>query len=271
MLHISIVLYRPDWRGEVLPLLQELLRATTVRRIFLVDNSPQQTDIQEYSEVCDERVTYVHNMENLGYGAAHNVALRESIAAQVPFHLVMNSDILVKAEDIDTLCQYMSTRPDVGQLMPHVVYPSGETQYLCKLLPTPWDVFGRRFLPVRWMAKRNNRYELRFTGYDKPMNVPYLSGCFMLLRTEAVKRVHLFDERYFMYPEDIDLTRRIHRYYVTLYYPEITIIHNHAQSSYKSLRMLWIHIINMCRYFCKWGWLFDAERQRVNRQTLSSL
>ena len=72
-----------------------------------------------------------------------------------------------------------------------------------------------------------------------------------------------------MYPEDIDLTRTIHRDYLTLYYPAVTIVHNHAQASYKSLRMLWVHIVNMCRYFNKWGWLFDPERSRYNRETVA--
>lgn len=130
------------------------------------------------------------------------------------------------------------------------------------------DVFGRRFLPSWLNRKRNERFELRATGYNREMNVPYLSGCFMLLRTEALRQVGLFDERFFMYPEDIDLTRRIHRHFQTLFYPQCTIIHDHAQGSYKSKRLLWIHVSNLCRYFSKWGWLFDAERRKFNRETI---
>ena len=101
------------------------------------------------------------------------------------------------------------------------------------------------------------------------MNIPYLSGCFMLLRTKAVQEARLFDERFFMYPEDIDLTRRIHQNYLTVFFPHVTIIHNHERGSYKSLKMLWIHIINMCRYFNKWGWFFDKERTLVNQITIA--
>jgi GT2 family glycosyltransferase len=102
------------------------------------------------------------------------------------------------------------------------------------------------------------------------MNVPYLSGCFMLMRTKAVQKARLFDERFFMYPEDIDLTRRIHRDYLTIYYPYTTIIHNHEKASYRSGKMLWIHIVNMCRYFNKWGWFYDPERKLINNIVLSS-
>ena len=180
----------------------------------------------------------------------------------------MNADVLVKAEDLDYLHDFMKHNPQVGLVMPKVVYPDGRLQYLCKLLPTPLDVFGRRFLPQKWFAKRNRRYELRDSGYDKMMNVPYLSGCFMFMRTEAVLKARLFDERYFMYPEDIDLTRTIHRDYLTVFLPDVTIVHDHERGSYKSWRLLWIHIVNMCRYFNKWGWFIDKERRLMNQLTL---
>ena len=159
----------------------------------------------------------------------------------------------------------MDGEPQVGSLMPKVLYPDGELQYLCKLLPSPMDVLTRRLLPKKWFAARNARYEMRSSGYNRVMNVPYLSGCFMLLRVEAAAAVGLFDERYFMYPEDMDLTRRLHRHYKTVYYPAVSIIHEHGRASYKSLKMLGIHAINMCRYFNKWGWFCDAERVRFNR------
>lgn len=264
MLNLSIVLYHPKWEEEILPLLDELLRVHCLRKIYLIDNSPVATE-----RVFKERkIHYIHNNKNLGYGAAHNIAIRESIFYNVPFHLVMNSDIVVKAEDIDQMHEFMLTHNEVGHLMPHVVYPDGKTQYLCKLLPTPMDVFGRFFLPHWMIRRRNERYELRKTGYDHPMNVPYLSGCFMFLRTQAVLKARLFDERFFMYPEDIDLTRRIHRDYITLYYPQVTIVHNHERGSYKNLRLMWIHCINMCKYFNKWGWVMDKERRLFNRLTL---
>ena len=262
MLNISIVTYCPDWQEEVLPLVEALLTVQALHRLYIVDNSPKALAID-----FPEKVRYIHTGENVGYGRGHNIALRESIYDQVALHLVMNSDIIVKAEDIDTLCAFMQSQPAVGQLMPRVVNPQGELQHLCKLLPTPLDVFGRRFLPASWVRRRNSRYELHDADYSRPMNVPYLSGCFMLLRTEAVQKARLFDERYFMYPEDIDLTRTIHRDYLTLYYPAITIVHNHKKASYQSWRMLWVHIVNMCRYFNKWGWLFDAERRQFNTET----
>lgn len=266
MLNISIVLYHPDWT-QVSNLCEELLHASCTRKIYLVDNSEEKV---QKVPISSGKVEYIWNEgQNVGYGKAHNIAIRQSVRWNTPLHLVINADVWIQASDLDLLHDFMTSHPEVGSLMPKVTYPNGELQYLCKLLPTPWEVFARRFLPMKWTQKRNERYELRQTGYDRPMNVPYLSGCFMLLRTEAVLKARLFDERYFMYPEDIDLTRTIHRDYLTLYYPAVTIIHDHAKASYHNWKMTWVHSVNMCRYFNKWGWLWDKERRLFNRLTLS--
>ena len=261
MINVSIVLYHPDWE-QVTALTKTLLLSQFVAKVYWVDNSPvgtQQLPLQS------ERIEYIYNNRNLGYGAAHNIAIRQSVYDNVPFHLVINPDIILDVNELDRMYYFISTNPQVGSLMPKVTYPNGEMQYLCKLLPTPLDVFGRRFFPVAWTKKRNFRYQMQASGYERVMNVPYLSGCFMLLRTEAVLRAQLFDERFFMYPEDMDLTRRIHRDYLTVYFPYATIIHNHEKASYKSLKMLWIHMVNMCRYFNKWGWFRDPERTLFNQ------
>jgi GT2 family glycosyltransferase len=163
----------------------------------------------------------------------------------------------------------MDSNPEVGQLMPKVFYSDGEIQYLCKLLPTPFDLIFRRFLPASWTMNQIHKFELRNSGYNQIMDVPYLSGCFMLLRTDALKEVGLFDELFFMYPEDIDLTRRIHQKFRTVFYPEVSIVHHHARSSYLNLKMLWIHTTNMIHYFNKWGWFFDSERKIINKKTLN--
>ena len=273
MVNISIVLYRPSWEQQVLPLVEELLRVKNLRKIYLLDNTEPE---QRKAETAQQKETlaaqfgttklrYMAMEENLGYGRAHNIALRESAYYKTDFHLVMNSDIRVKAEDIDAMHDWMLEHPQVGQLMPKVLNPDGSQQYLAKRLPAPIDVFGRRFLPAALMARRSKRYEMRDQDLTKPVNAPYLSGCFMFLRTKAAVEAGLFDERYFMYPEDIDLTRTIHRNYLTLYHPAWAIVHDHARASYKNKHMLRIHIRNMCRYFNKYGWLFDSERRRFNQ------
>ena len=256
----------------MLPLVGELLRCRRLRKIYLLDNTEpgvRKPGMAQEKETLarqfgTRQVRYMAIPSNPGYGTAHNIALRESAYYRTELHLVMNSDIRVKAEDIDAMHDWMLEHPEVGQLMPRVLNTDGTQQYLAKRLPSPIDVFGRRFLPGWLMARRNRLYELRDKDLTRPVNAPYLSGCFMLLRTSAAVEAGLFDERFFMYPEDIDLTRRIHCNSLTLYHPQWTIVHAHAQASYKNKHMLRIHIQNMCRYFNKWGWFFDRERHTFN-------
>ena len=245
----------------------EILRySKIVSEIQLIDNSPVSTN-----EFNDLAVKYIFSGKNLGYGAAHNIAIRQTIAQNIPYHLVINPDISFDSSILVHIEEFMNNHSEIGHLMPKVVYPDGKIQYLCKLIPTPFDLILRRFLPASCTSKRTKRFEMRASGYNKIMDVPYLSGCFMFLRTEALKEVGLFDERFFMYPEDIDLTRRIHQKFRTVFYPEVSIVHHHAQSSYLSFRMLMIHTWNMIKYFNKWGWIFDKVRRTVNIETLRQL
>ena len=79
------------------------------------------------------------------------------------------------------------------------------------------------------------------------MNIPYHQGSFMFFRTACFHIVGLFDERFFMYPEDIDITRRMHKHYKTMFWPGVTIVHAHRAASYKSKKMLIIHMKNMIK------------------------
>ena len=90
MLNISIVLYHPRWQQEIVPLVNELLRIRCLEKIYLLDNSKEKC---EKVPLKSEKVRYMHMSENLGYGKAHNIALRESAYHKTEFHLVMNSDI----------------------------------------------------------------------------------------------------------------------------------------------------------------------------------
>lgn len=265
MLNVSIVLYNHSF-SEIAPLVESLRKSEVVSEIFLVDNSTI-----EHFEFKKFEATYILNAKNLGYGAAHNKAIRQTIQQNIPYHLVLNPDIDFDSSILSKIDDFMNNNSEIGLLMPKVYYPNGEIQYLCKLLPTPFDLIFRRFLPKSWTRRRTEKFELRDSGYNFIMNVPYLSGCFMFIRTEAIRQVGMFDERFFMYPEDIDLTRRIHKKYRTVFYPEVSIVHYHAQGSYVNGRMLIIHIRNMIKYFNKWGWIFDKERSKINKEIIKQL
>jgi len=264
----SIVLYKTS-EFELKEVIKCLFNNSENITIYLIDNSP--TDQLRKFEELDVRIKYIFNNSNIGYGAAHNIALKKAMSDGVKYHLVLNSDIEFRNDTLSQLLIYLEKNKSVGHVMPKITYPNGELQYLCKIIPTPIDLVLRRFIPSSLYQRRRKIYQLEFTNYSRIMEVPYLSGCFMFLRVEALKEVGLFDERFFMYPEDVDLTRRINEKYKTIYYPEVAVIHNHAKDSYKSIKMLRIHIFNMIKYFNKWGWIIDRKRSSVNERILKQL
>ena len=81
----------------------------------------------------------------------------------------------------------------------------------------------------------------------------------------------LFDQRYFMYLEDYDLVRRIHKVSKTIFYPYVSVLHGHEKGSYKSVKLLFIHMKSAVKYFNKWGWFYDKERTTFNKATLERL
>jgi GT2 family glycosyltransferase len=89
---------------------------------------------------------------------------------------------------------------------------------------------------------------------------------------EAIKKHNIFfDENYFLYCEDFDFIRRLHRIGKTIYYPAVSIEHDHAKSSYKSKKWLLVHIKSAITYFNKWGWFFDRERREMNKRILEEI
>lgn len=269
-INTSIVLFH-NQKDQLIKTINSILNASLDIKLYLIDNSTN--DALKILAEYDERIVYIFNNANLGYGAGHNVAIQKSIEDNIPYHLVLNPDIYFDSFDIlYKLYNYMEEHQNVGNIIPQVKYPNGDIQYLCKLLPTPMDLILRRFIPLKsWKEKRNEQYELKWTGYNKIMNIPSLSGCFMFLRVDALKKVGLFDENIFMYLEDTDLNRRLHREYKTIFYPEVEIFHEYGKESYKNKKLLKYHIQSAIYYFNKYGWIFDKERKKINKATIESL
>ncbi|MEM6523615.1 MAG: glycosyltransferase family 2 protein [Bacteroidota bacterium] len=263
---ISIVLYKSNIE-MVRKTINSFSNLGLKFKLVLSDNSPD--DSLKSLEGISPFIEYQFNEGNLGFGKAHNKVIRKYINCS-KYHLVLNPDVYFDKDTLEFLVNYLEINSDVGQVMPKVLYPNGDIQYLCKLLPTPLDLFLRRFFPsFPGASHRNDLYELRKTGYNRRINVPYLSGCFMLLRNSVLKEVGLFDERIFMYIEDADLSRRIHKEYRTMYIPDVHITHHYEKGSYKNFKLMLYNIHGAYIYFSKWGWFIDKERRRINSRVLN--
>ena len=204
----TIVTYKND-PEEIKAAADSFLSSKLDVHLYLVDNSPEPT-LGKYFD-SDSRIDYYYLNANRGFGAGHNVIMRQP-QKMGKYHLVLNPDITFAEGTIEGLYTYMEENNDVGNVMPKVLFPNGAFQYLCKLLPSPVDWLVRMFIPIKSIKdKINYRFEMRFADFTKPMNVPYLSGCFMFFRKDVIEEVGVFDEHIFMYGEDADINRRIHQ------------------------------------------------------------
>jgi len=252
---------------EVARFVETLLAARSVREIYLIDNSRGEHRADRFA---GPRVHYIRPGRNIGYGRGHNVALDKSILVS-KYHLVANLDTYFESAGVDALAEYMDTHPTVGAVTPRIINQDGSLQKLPRLLPRPLDVIGRRFFPkAAWAQERSKQYEMSTCNFDEEMDVAFLSGSFMFLRCEALKDVGLFDRRYFLYGEDLDLSRRLAARYRTVYLPHVAVTHDWKRSNHTTTVGTLRAVRAMTTYFNKWGWSRDLERDAINKRILAA-
>lgn len=266
LISFSIVIYKQP-REELLKVLRSLLLYKGEKRIFLIDNSP--TDGHASLRALDACIDYRWEGCNVGFGCGHNIAFRMAQEAGSRYHVVVNPDIFYEEDPIATMADYMDRHTEVGLMMPKVLYPNGKIQYLPKLFPSPWQLLWRTLkVPFRLHLHVSTRFEMREMREPEVYCVPSVSGCFSMFRLSALKEVGGYDERYFMYFEDTDLSRRMHKQYDTCYFSRVKVFHNYGHGARHNLRLFLIFMTSAVRYFNKWGWLFDSERRHYNRRAL---
>lgn len=272
-LQVSIVTFRPDWH-----LLERCLRKLALAigaaresgvlrtvHVALVDNSADRTIAAKVVELGRTRfadsgvqVSYVHGHANIGYGAAHNLALHGSGA---DYHLVLNPDVELAADALLNAVRWMNAHPDVGAIAPQVKRRDGTRDYLVKRKPAVLDLALRGFMPRvgRLLFRhRLDRYEMRDVIDADPerdvVDVAAMSGACMLLRRRAVDQTGGFDPRFFLYFEDYDWTVRLNKVTRTAYVPSFEVVHHGGGASRKGMRHVGHFVKGGWRYYRKHGW-----------------
>jgi GT2 family glycosyltransferase len=229
--------------------------------IFVVDNNSVDGSVAMVATKFPS-VKLIANKENVGFSKANNQAMR---LAKGDYVLLLNPDTLVEADTFEKVVRFMDEHPDAGGLGINMV--DGKGNFLPeskRSLPTPEVAFYKIF-GLSWLfpkSKRFGKYHLTFLDKDETHEIEVLSGAFMLMRKEALDKVGLLDEDYFMYGEDIDLSYRIILGgYKNYYYPEARIIHYKGESTKKgSLNYVFVFYNAMAIFARKH---FSKERARM--------
>lgn len=179
-------------------------------------------------------VKLIANKINLGFSKANNQAMRQ---AKGEYILLLNPDTVVEEDTFEKVLAFMDANPGAGGLGVKMIDGKGKFLPESKRgLPTPWVAFHKVFglSALFKKSKTFGKYHLSYLSNDEVHEIDVLAGAFMLMRKEALDKVGLLDEDYFMYGEDIDLSYRIQKGgYQNYYFPDTTIIHYKGESTKK--------------------------------------
>ncbi len=202
--------------------------------IFVVDNDSADKSVELVKEKFSD-IILIDNKENLGFSKANNQAIHQ---AKGEYVLLLNPDTIVEEDTFEKCIEFMDTHPDAGGLGVKMVDGKGEFLPESKRgLPTPWVAFYKisGLSALFPKSKTFGKYHLGYLDKKKTHEIDVLSGAFMFMRKEALDKVGVLDEDYFMYGEDIDLSYRIIQGgYKNYYYPHTRIIHYKGESTKKT-------------------------------------
>ena len=264
-LNVSIVFFETYKRVEeyskkidiFLNLIGFLNNDQYIKEILVVDNS----HIDKIKKNCMDfnKVNYVFTKRNLGFSKGHN--LSKKYLGKSKYHLILNPDIVLEDKSLfKNILNFLDQNKDIAMMQP-LIYDHNEDniQYLCKrnpslLIQVIRGFFRKNIDKFSFLYKYNYDYEMRNLAYsNKIVESSYLSGAFMFCRTKLLDKVDWFDERFFMYLEDADLTRKLSKLGKCVQNPYFKVRHVWAQGSRKNNYLRMIACISFIKYSFKWG------------------
>lgn len=235
--------------------------------IFFIDNSqtPQLT-LEIFGGFSDRlldqsiELNLIRGHGNVGYGKGHNLILGK---LESKYHLLLNPDVQLDENCLVQGIEYFEKNEDVVLSSPYAEFESGEKQYLCKRYPSVLTFLVRGFLPRSLRApfrKRLATYEMHnLSEKEVSTDIPIISGCFMLCRSNALKSVNGFDEAYFLYFEDFDLSLRMGKIGSIAYIPTMRIRHAGGHAAKKGFSHIRMFAASGFRFFNTHGWRFFRQ------------
>lgn len=245
----SIVTYNNE--NEILKVLKSLTDSTTSGlHIIVVDNA----SIDKTKKLVEENypnVELISSPKNIGFGAGHNIAVER---VESDYHIFINPDITVEHDQISKMIEYLEEHEDVVVLTPKVLNDDGTEQFLPKVFPKwRYIISGKFEHKCKICYKWRSQYTFRDRVILEPVEIQYSTGCFMVCRTDALREVGGFDERYFLHFEDADLTRKMMQQGKVIYNPYVHVTHGWQRENIKNRKIGMIALQSLFKYYRKWG------------------
>lgn len=231
-MNLSVIIVTWNGRAFVAECLQSLTRDTNAFdiEIIVVDNASTDGTPEMIAQDFPN-VHLVKNSDNLGFAKANNIGIA---LASRDYVFLVNSDVNVLPGCLEALSSYLDQHPDVGLVGPQMLDRDLHVRRSCMRFPTLWNVFCRSVAMDRfWLFSRLFGGMLMADfAHDTLREVDVLNGWFWATRREALDQVHLLDEQFFMYGEDVDWCYRFHQAgWRVIFLPEARAIHYGGASS----------------------------------------
>ena len=218
-------------------LLADLAECPEVAKVLLTLNVPEPAP----RGIVPERLTIISNSRPKGFGANHNAAFAQ---AKTPFFAVLNPDIRLDGNPFPTLL-HCARAENVGLCAPAVINADNELEDSARYFPTARDLL------LKAVGRYHGRLEYRLG--DPPRDAPWVAGMFMLFPSGVVSVVGGFDDKYYLYYEDVDLCLRLWQAGLRVRLcPTARVIHNAQRASRRNLRHMRWHLASIARYLGKW-------------------
>ena len=250
-LTVVIVNYRVKYLLEqTLRSVEQAMQGMT-GEVIVVDNKSGDDSIA-FSRERHPDVTYIENQENVGFARANNQAIMQ---ARGEFTLILNPDTIITPQCLQEGIAWMRSHPKCGAIGARMMDANGVFLPESKrAFPAPWVSFCKIFSLSKlfprspWFAK----YHLRYLSDLEPQCINILSGAYMLCRTDVLQKLGGFDEDFFMYGEDIDLSYRIVKAGYENWFLPTPMVHYKGESTHKdSMRYVRIFYDAMLIFYRK--------------------
>ena len=246
----SIVLFNEKF-NELSKAINSLLKTEVTKKLFLIDNSP--TD-KLRNKFTHPDIEYLFIGKNIGFSAAHNRVI-EKIKDYSKYHLILNPDVSFTPSVAPNLIKELEKENNIAMIAPKALFPNGEHQYTSRRYPSGFELLVRRSgIFKKLFSSLIKMGEYSDKDLTKPFYPEVLHGCFQLFRTIDFTSIKGFDERYFLYMEDVDICRKIDEIgKKKMYFPKEQIIHVLKRDSSKRFKPFMFHTSSIIKYFVKWS------------------
>lgn len=260
----SIVVFNPNI-SVLKKTIETFLKSPLSHKVYIWDNSSEDKISAFLKSEFAEKIVYIQSPANFGFGRGHNEVFRR-IDENYDYFIILNPDLEIPDETIEQLTTYLENNPEKGLVTGIIKGVDGQVHQVHKYLPS-FSAY------ISSLIKRFMKGDQSTTGESidlirqEPYSLPILSGCFMLFTKSHFQELKGFDDRFFLYFEDYDLTLRSYLMKKSVIVPSATIVHKWERGSSKNKRLFLIHIISGLKFYLKWGFT-NRLSKKVNHQQL---